>query len=70
MINRIGSKIAKIAIILNNEFEIVLKCLRMMEAAPTFILSKRFFISVAKKTLASCDFDLVLTEYYKKKLEF
>ena len=40
-----------------------------MEAAPTFTLPNQFLVWVAKKVFAQCDLDLVLTEYYKKRLE-
>lgn len=40
-----------------------------MEAAPTFMLPNQFLVWVAKKVFAQCDLDLVLTEYYKKRLE-
>ena len=41
----------------------------MMEATPTFALPNQFLVWVAKKVLAQSDLDLVLTEYYKERLE-
>ena len=41
----------------------------MMEATPNFALPSPFLVWVAKKVLAHCDLDLVLTEYYKERLE-
>lgn len=40
-----------------------------MEATPTFALLNQFLVWKAKKMLAQCDHDLVLIEYYKKRLE-
>ena len=41
----------------------------MMEATPNFALPNQFLVWVAKKVLTHCDLDLVLTDYYKKRLE-
>ena len=41
----------------------------MMEATPTLTLPNQFLVWVAKKVLAQSDLDLVLTEYYKERLE-
>ena len=61
--------IAKIATIPNNEFVISIEYSGIMEATPTFALPNQFLVWVAKKVLAKCDLDLVLTEYYKERLE-
>ena len=45
------------------------ECLGMIEATPTFALPNQFLVWVAKKVLAQSDLDLVLTEYYKERLE-
>ena len=37
---------------------------------PIFALPNQFLVWVAKKTLVHCNLDLVLTDYYKKNLEF
>ena len=41
----------------------------MMEATPNFALPNQFLVWVAKKVLAHYDLDLVLTDYYKERLE-
>ena len=41
----------------------------MMEATPTFALPNQFLVWVVGKILAHCDLDLVLTEYYKERLD-
>lgn len=69
MANRSRLKAAKIVTIPNNEFLIHIKCLGIMEATPTFTLSNQFLVWIAKKVLAHYDLDLVLTEYYKERLE-
>lgn len=40
-----------------------------MKGTPSFALPNQFLVWVAKKILARCDLDLVLAEYYKKRLE-
>ena len=40
-----------------------------MEATPIFTLPNQFLVWVAKKVLVQSDLDLVLTEYYKDRLE-
>ena len=40
-----------------------------MERTPTFALPNEFLIWVAAKVLANCNLDLLLTEYYKERLE-
>ncbi len=42
---------------------------RIIEPAPTFELPNQFLVWVAQKFLARSDFDLLLTEYYKERLE-
>ena len=69
MAYRNWSKLAKIATIPNNEFVIAIECLRIMEATSTFTLPNQFSVWVGKKIFAQSDLDLVLTEYYKKRLE-
>ncbi len=41
-----------------------------MEVTPNFALPNQFLVWVAKKVLAHCDLDLILTDYYKERLEF
>ncbi len=41
----------------------------MIEATPTFALPNKFLVWVAGKILLHCDLDLVLTEYYKERLD-
>ena len=41
----------------------------MMEATSNFALPNQFLVWVAKKVLTHCDLDLVLTDYYKERLE-
>lgn len=41
----------------------------MIESAPTFELPNQFLVRVAQKVLALSDLDLLLTEYYKERLE-
>ena len=36
---------------------------------PNFALPNQFLVWIAKKVLAYCDLDLVLTDYYKERLE-
>ena len=67
--NRNRPKVAKIATIPNDEFVISIEYSGIMEATPTFALSNQFLVWVAKMVLAKCDIDLVLTEYYKERLE-
>lgn len=40
-----------------------------MEATLIFTLSNQFLVQVVKKLPAQSDLDLILTEYYKDKLE-
>ena len=42
---------------------------RIIEPAPTFELPNQFLVWVTKKVLAQSDLDLLLTEYYKERLE-
>ncbi len=42
---------------------------KIIEPAPTFELPDQFLVWVAQKVLARSDLDLLLTEYYKKRLE-
>ena len=67
--NRSRPKNGKIATIPNNKFVIFIEFLEMMEAIPTFALPHQFLVWVARKVLAQCDLNLVLTEYYKERLE-
>ena len=41
----------------------------MIEPAPTFELPNQFLVWVAQKVIALSDLDLLLTEYYKERLE-
>lgn len=67
--NRNRPKVAKIATIPNDEFVISIEYSGIMKATPTFALPNQFLVWVAKKVLAKCDMDLVLTEYYEERLE-
>lgn len=69
MTNRIWPKIAKIATIINYKFVIVIKYLKIIETTPTFALFDQFLVLVTKKFLVQCDLDLVLSKYYKERLE-
>ena len=40
-----------------------------MEKTPTFTLPSEFLIWVAARVLVDCSLDLILTEYYKERLE-
>lgn len=42
----------------------------MMETMPNFALPNQFLVRLAKKVPTHYDFDLVLTNYYKKRMEF
>ncbi len=42
---------------------------RIIKPAPTFELPKQFLVWLAQKFLARSDLDLLLTEYYKERLE-
>ena len=60
---------AKIATILKNKLVIYIECLGMVEATRIFTLPNLFLVWKAKKNLVKCDLVLVLTEYYKKRIE-
>ena len=46
-----------------------MKYSRIIEPAPTFELSNQFLVGVAQKVIAQSDFDFLLAEYYKERLE-
>lgn len=46
-----------------------MECARMIEPAPTFEFPNQFLVWVAQKVLALSGLDLLLTEYYKERLE-
>ena len=45
------------------------KYLGMMEAIPTFTLPNQFLLWVVKKVFVQSDLDLILNEYYKKRVQ-
>lgn len=45
------------------------KCLEMMEVIPTFTLPNQFLLWVVKKVFVQSNLDLILTEYYKKRVQ-
>ncbi len=58
-----------IAIIPNNEFVIAIEYSGIIEPTPTIELPNRFLVWLTLKVFARSDFDLLLTEYYKERLE-
>ncbi len=58
-----------IATIPNNKFVIAMEYSTIIEPAPTFEFSNQFLVWVSQKVLERSDLDLLLTEYYKKRLE-
>lgn len=42
----------------------------MMEATPIFAILNRLLVWKIAKNFAHCDLDLVLTKYYKERLNF
>ena len=62
-------KVAKIATIPNDKFVIWIEYSGRMDETPTFPLPNQFLVWVARKFLDRSDLDLLLTEYYKERLE-
>lgn len=56
-------------IIPNDKFVILIKYFRIIELIFLFILLNSFLVQVIKKFFTKYDLDLILTEYYKKRLE-
>lgn len=67
--NRNWLKIAKIASISNNKFVIAIKCFEIMETILIFTLLNQFLVWMTKKNFLQFDLNLILTEYYKKRLK-
>lgn len=65
---KIDQKWGKNATIPNIKSVITMKSTRIMKSAPKFELPHQFFVWVAQKLIVFSDVDLLLIEYYKKRL--
>ena len=61
-------KLQKNATILNTKLVIVMESARIIKPMSTFELPNQFLVWVAQKLLTLLDLDLLLTEYYKERL--
>ncbi len=60
---------ADIDTILNYKFVITMEYSKIIEPAPIFELPNQFLVWVVQKIIAQSDLDLLLTKYYKERLE-